>query len=138
MPIDFQRSDRVADQLQRELSVLIRNRIKDPRMSGMMTIASIDVTRDLSLARIYITILEKSAQDSIEVLNHAAGFLRHELSQIMKLRRVPELRFILDDTLEKSVQLTALIEKAVASDASHSDTSSDSIEDPAADSQRKN
>lgn len=123
MPRDFSRSRRVGEQMQRELASLIRTQIKDPRL-GMVTLSGVEVSRDLGHAKVYFTVLgdDESKQKSLDVLTHAAGFLRKELGREMKLRTVPELHFHYDTTLDQGMRLDALISKAVAEDnAKHSE-----------------
>jgi ribosome-binding factor A len=114
MPREFSRSLRVADQIQRELAVLIRDQVKDPRM-GMVSISGVEVSRDMAHAKVYVSVLgdEQSAADSLEALNHAAGFLRRELGRSMRLRTVPQLRFIHDRSLEEGARMSALIDEAL-------------------------
>ena len=114
MPREFSRSLRVADQIQRELAVLIRDAVKDPRM-GMVSISGVEVSRDMAHAKVYVSVLgdEQSAADSLEALNHAAGFLRRELGRSMRLRTVPQLRFIHDRSLEEGARMSALIDEAL-------------------------
>ena len=130
MPKDFPRARRVADQMQRELSELIRLEVKDPRV-GMLTITEIEVTRDMDHAKVFFTTLGgKPEHDAcLEGLQRASGFLRTQLSQRMQLRQVPKLSFVYDHSVERGVQLSQLIETAVAEDrtrnpeAAESDTS---------------
>jgi ribosome-binding factor A len=114
MPREFSRSLRVADQIQRELAALIRDEVKDPRM-GMVSISGVEVSRDMAHAKVYVSVLgdEQAAADSLEALNHAAGFLRRELGRSMRLRTVPQLRFIHDRSLEEGARMSALIDEAL-------------------------
>ena len=114
MPREFSRSLRVADQIQRELAVLIRDEVKDPRM-GMVSISGVEVSRDMAHAKVYVSVLGEAqvAADSLEALNHAAGFLRRELGRRMLLRSVPQLRFIHDRSLEEGARMSALIDEAL-------------------------
>ncbi|WP_018867804.1 MULTISPECIES: 30S ribosome-binding factor RbfA [unclassified Thioalkalivibrio] len=117
---DFHRSDRVGEQIQRELAELIRMEVKDPRV-GMITLAGVEVSRDLAHARVYFTQLggaEKGAEAQ-QGLNNAAGFLRRALGQRMRLRSVPQLRFTYDDTPERGAHLSSLIDQALAEDRAH-------------------
>lgn len=118
MPKEYPRSSRVADLLQRELAGLLRTQIKDPRLSSMITITAVEVTADLNSAKIFLSFLNKD-ETSLPVLRQAAGFLRRELSKTMRMRKIPELRFILDETVERSAHLSALIAKARAKDQAH-------------------
>lgn len=125
-----QRLQRLADQIQRELAVLIRDGIKDPRLTGMVTISSVKVSADLGYADVYVTVLETSANDtmdkdyhdnSIKVLNKASGFLRTELSHSLKTRTTPRLRFHYDEVTAHGNYMMELIHKAVKdSNADHS------------------
>jgi ribosome-binding factor A len=117
MPREFPRTRRVGEQVQRELAALIRDEIKDPRL-GMVSISAVEVSRDLGHARVYVSVLgsEKQSGESVDVLNHASGFLRHKLGKLMHMRVIPELRFYLDRSLEEGARLGALINEAIASD----------------------
>lgn len=122
MPREFSRLDRVADQLQRELAQLIQREIKDPRV-GMVTINSVDISKDLAVADIYLTVMGKDTLEevtpSIDALNHAAGFLRNEVARAMMLRIIPKLRFHYDPTVVQGRRMSDLIDKAIASDKHH-------------------
>lgn len=122
MASDYPRSHRVADYIQRELSVLLRSELKDPRISPMLTIASVEVSRDLSLARVYYSLLDAGEQaDTHEALVHASGFLRKQLAGRMKIRSVPQLRFYYDDSSERGAHMSALIANAVATNTTAAD-----------------
>jgi len=118
MPRDYPRSRRIADQIQRELSDIIRLELKDPRV-GMITIIDVEVSHDQSHARVFFTSLgdASSVADSTKGLQHAAGFLRSELAHRMKLRVVPQLQFKYDESVERGMRLSSLIDAAVADDA---------------------
>ncbi len=114
MARDYPRSYRVADQIQREISQLIRLELKDPRISDLLTISSVDVTRDLSLAKIYFTVLKENQQKDTETgLKQSAGYLRKLLGRRLTMRSVPELRFVYDTTIEEGVRMTGLIDQAI-------------------------
>jgi ribosome-binding factor A len=114
MPREFARSQRVADQVQRELAQLIQRELSDPRLS-LVSIAAVKLSRDLAYAQVYVTSLSDEDHDEIiKALNKAAGFLRHQLGKSMHLRVVPHLKFIYDDTLEKGISMSQLIDDAVS------------------------
>jgi len=121
MPKEFPRTRRVGEQIQRELADLIRNEIKDPRV-GMVSVTAVIVSRDLSHAKVYVSVLGSAEQTdaSVKVLGNAAGFLRHKLGKIMHIRIIPELRFYLDRSLEEGARMGALINEAIASDQGNS------------------
>ncbi|TFH12011.1 MAG: 30S ribosome-binding factor RbfA [Nitrosomonadales bacterium] len=117
MPRDYSRTLRIADQIQRELADLIRNELKDKRV-GMITITGVDVSQDYGHAKIFYTSLG-SAEDNFLTdngLQHAATFLRSQLSHRLRLRVVPLLHFIYDKSVERGIRLSQLIDKAVKED----------------------
>lgn len=125
MAKEFSRTQRIGDQMQRELAQLIQREVKDPRL-GLITITAVEVSRDLSHAKIFITVMGKDDdQDAVKanlrILNDAGGFLRMQLGKAMKLRTVPQLHFNYDASVRRGVELTSLIERAVAEDRKHSD-----------------
>ena len=130
MPREFSRSIRVAEQLRRELAELIRTEVKDPRV-GMVTVGDVEVSKDLAYAKVYFTVLgdEKAGREAQQGLNRAAGFLRRQLSHIMRMRQVPELRFIFDETAIKGARLSALIDEAVKRDRSAHEDDPESSDD---------
>ncbi|KEZ72236.1 ribosome-binding factor A, partial [Pseudomonas syringae pv. syringae FF5] len=117
MAKEYSRTQRIGDQMQRELAQLIRREIKDPRV-GLVTITAVDVSRDVGHAKIFMTVMgQDSAEEiaqTIKVLNAAAGFLRMQLAREMKLRSVPQLHFHYDESVVRGAHLSALIERAVA------------------------
>jgi ribosome-binding factor A len=116
MARDFTRSSRLAEQIQRDLSDLIRLEVRDPRV-GLVTVTEVDVSRDLSHAKVYVTSLagREQAEQSLQALQHAAGFLRSRLAQSLKARTVPELHFTYDESVERGIKLSRLIDEAVES-----------------------
>ena len=138
MAQDFKRTDRIAEQMQRDLAELIRTSLKDPRI-GMITVNSVDVARDLGYAEVYVTLLTVEDLDAdsdqvkltIKILNGAAGFLRTELGRMIKLRKIPQLRFHFDASVRRGRQLDQLISKARKTDVElgHDDLDSDASND---------
>jgi ribosome-binding factor A len=118
MPRDFPRSLRIAGQVQRELSDIIRLELKDPRV-GMITLTDVEVTPDGAHARVYFTLLgEPSRIDEAAIgLQHAAGYLRSQLAKRLKVRIVPHLQFKYDPSVERGARLSQLIDAAVAEDS---------------------
>ncbi|KAA0691336.1 30S ribosome-binding factor RbfA [Halopseudomonas laoshanensis] len=116
------RTHRVADQMQRELAILVQRDIRDPRV-GMITVTAVEVSRDLAHAKVYITLMDKDSEEDIaqnlSILKGVAGFLRMQLGKVMKLRSVPQLHFHYDESVRRGVHLSSLIERAVAEDRSH-------------------
>lgn len=117
MPREFSRSRRVEEQLKRLLSELVRREIKDPRV-GLITITAVEVSRDLTHARVFFTPFAGlgDAGAALAALRHAAGFLRHELRHELRLRVMPELDFKIDESIDRGARLSSLISEAVAED----------------------
>lgn len=114
MPKDFLRTLRVADQIQRELAALIQNEIMDPRI-GMVTLTGVEVTRDYAYAKVFYTTLGGSGDTLLveEGLRRAAGFLRSQLAGRIRLRIIPQLQFVYDESIERGIKLSKLIDEAV-------------------------
>ncbi|MCH8529875.1 MAG: 30S ribosome-binding factor RbfA [Saccharospirillum sp.] len=123
MPKDGTRLRRIGDQIQRELSVLIQQEVKDPRL-GMVTLNSVRVSSDLSYADIYFTCMvfgdnaeaQQQRHEQEAVLNKIAPFLRSNLAKLLALRIIPHLRFHYDEVVETGARLTDLISEAVRQD----------------------
>ncbi len=127
MPREFPRARRVEEQLKRLLVDLVRREVKDPRV-GLITITAVEVSRDLSHANVYFTPFagEGDAKAALAALQHAAGYLRHQVRNEMRLRVAPELAFHIDDSVERGARLSALIHDAVEDDRRrHVDTEPD-------------
>ncbi len=119
MAKEYNRSQRVADYLQRELAILIQQEVRDPRV-GMINITGVNVSRDLGYAKVYYTVLgcdsPEEASESTAVLNKAAGFLRSQLSQGSSMRRLPQLRFYFDSSVGQGRHMEDLIRRAADAD----------------------
>ncbi len=119
-----QRLQRMGDQVQRELSDLIRMELKDPRLGGgMVTISGVKISSDLGYADVYVTVMnrgeltndltQQAHQDTLDLLNGAAGFMRQELGRRIKTRFTPRLRFHYDKSTAHGNYMAALISEAV-------------------------
>ncbi len=107
---------RLGDQLQVELADLIQRELKDPRV-GFVTVTEVRMSPDLKHARVYVSVFEaeeEKKQESITALQRAEGFLRHSLGRRLRLRYVPALRFVVDDTLDHSARIDELLEDSNA------------------------
>lgn len=121
MPRDFHRSRRIEDQIQRILSEVLRVDVHDPRLRGVV-ITAVDVTRDLSIAKVYFTSLDPS-DDEVEMqeaFESAMKFIRGQLARQLTVRAVPELRFRYDDSARRGDAMDRLIEEARAKDGNGS------------------
>lgn len=118
MPREFTRAERVSDAIQQEVSVLIRDSIRDPRV-GMVSVTDVEVSRDLAYAKVHVTFVgeksEEEIEEAIRALNGAAGYLRKLLASSIKMRKTPQLTFLFDESGRRGQQLSALIDYAVSS-----------------------
>lgn len=116
------RTARVARQIQQELSQIIEEQLKDPRV-GMVTLTSVQMTPDLRMARVHFSRLggAEDRQAAKAALERATGFLRHELGQRLRLRYLPELRFFIDDSLERYERISELLHSPRHPDAKSDD-----------------
>jgi len=114
------RNRKIADAIQRELSELIRLEMRDPRVT-MVTLTDVEVARDNSHAKVFFTSMGTEAQVAScqHGLQSAAGFLRSQLAHRLTIRTVPQLHFEVDNSIERGVRLSKLIDDAVADDAKH-------------------
>ena len=110
------RPERVAQRIKREAADILETTLRDPRLSGMMSITDVEVTHDLSMARVYVSILkEGEARDqAMEALASAAGFVRRQLAPRLGLREVPELRFVLDTSIEQGARVEEILRRLAA------------------------
>lgn len=118
MAKEFSRTQRVAQQLQKELAVILQREIKDPRL-GMATISSVDVSRDMGYAKVYVTFLtvgEQTPEGSLEALREMAPYIRSLLGKQIRLRVTPELNFIFDQSLTEGMRISNLVSQVVRDD----------------------
>lgn len=118
MAKEFGRADRVAQQIQREIAVILQREVKDPRV-GMVTVSDVELTRDLQHAKIYVTFFlneEDNIEAGVKVLNDASGYIRILMGKAMKLRVVPEIRFVYDKTLVEGMRISNLVTNTVRDD----------------------
>ena len=107
------KNTRINGEVQRELSNIIHNEIKDPRIHPMTSVVTVEVAPDLKTCKAYISVLgdEKAQQDTIAGLKSAEGYIRRELAHTVNLRNTPEIRFILDQSIEYGVRMSRLIDE---------------------------
>ncbi|MCZ6494078.1 MAG: 30S ribosome-binding factor RbfA [Planctomycetota bacterium] len=110
---DYSRSERVADQIQREVAEIIAQELEDPRI-GRVTVSGSSLSKDLSNATLFITMpADGDVQRALQGLNRASGFVRKRLGQRVRMRYVPRLRFAHDETLERATRVGELIDAAI-------------------------
>lgn len=112
MPHEFSRNVRVGDQIQRVMAQVLREKLHDPRLS-LLSVSKVDVSRDLSWAHIYIASIDDHADEKeiLNLLEKAKGFLRKELAREIKLKYIPKLKFLFDDSVKKAMRLESLLNK---------------------------
>ena len=129
MPREFSRSERMAEQLRRELAEIVRDEIKDPRL-GFVSFTEVRMSRDLSHAVIYCSVLNAEDQaKSIDILNRAVGFIRKEIARRIRARIVPTLKFAIDDSVMRGAAMDSLINKAIEKDNRRDDMDDDNAND---------
>ena len=120
MPREFLRSDRMAEQLRRELAEIVRDEIKDPRL-GFVSFTEVRMSRDLSHAVVYCSLFNSERQqEAIDVLNRAVGFIRKEIGSRIRARIVPTLKFVIDESVTRGEAMDDLISKALNRDKKNS------------------
>ncbi len=118
MAREYARTDRVAQQIQKEIAVILMREIKDPRLS-MTTVSAVEVTRDLAYAKVFVTFFNDNEEDinaSLQVLAEAEGYIRSLLGKRLRARIMPHLRFVYDKSMAEGVRMSALVDRAIASD----------------------
>ncbi len=118
IPMSFNRSDRISDQVRREVDQIIRSRLHDPRITGTFSVTRAEVTRDLRYAKVYVSILEEDkAAGFMAALKSAAGFVRRELGHSMVIRYTPEILFLRDQNIAYGVHIADILHQVHAKDA---------------------
>ena len=107
------RPERVAQRIKREAADILETTLRDPRLGGMVTVTDVEVTHDMAMARIYVSILEEgeAREKAMQALASAAGFVRRQLAPRLGLREVPELRFVLDTSIERGARVEDLLRR---------------------------
>ena len=107
------RPGRVAQLMKREIAAVLGRELRDPRLASLVSVTDVEVTPDLSFARVYVSVLEGGMDraQALEGLRHAAGYIRHLLAPRLGLREVPELRFVHDDSIERGARVEEILRK---------------------------
>ncbi|ACL32295.1 30S ribosome-binding factor RbfA [Glaesserella parasuis] len=119
MAREFSRADRVAQELQKEIAIILQREVKDPRI-GMVTVSDVEISRDLAYAKVFVTFLfdsdESAVERGLEGLNKASGYIRTLVGKAMRLRIVPELRFVYDQSLVEGMRMSNLVTNVIRKD----------------------
>ena len=131
MAREFGRPERVADFMRKELSQVMQQKMRDPRV-GLASITDVEVSRDLSHAKVFVTVLgtdsAEEAKEILQVLNKAAGFFRSQVAKSHSMRITPTIRFYFDESIHRGQQLSSLIDSALAADRAHEKAERDNEE----------
>ena len=123
------KNTRINEEVKKALSVIIRDEIKDPRVAPMTTVTRVMVAPDLKTAKIYISVLgtHEEAEETMQGLRSAGGFIRKQLASSVNLRNTPELHFLKDDSIEYAIHISSLIDQMNQQDGgrAHADDSSE-------------
>lgn len=116
----FSRAQRVAQELQKEIAIILQREIKDPRLGGMVTVSGVDLSRDLAYAKVFVTFLNdntpEQVTEGVKVLNDAVGYIRTLVGKAMRLRIVPELTFVYDNSLVEGMRMSNLVTNVIRKD----------------------
>ena len=109
------RTNRISEEMKKEISTIIQNELKDPRLPKLISVISANVTKDLRYAKVHVSIMgsEEEKKNAISGLRSAAGFIRREVGHRMQLRYTPEIQFELDTSIEHGVYITKLINDTI-------------------------
>lgn len=112
------RISRISEEIKREISNIIQNELKDPRLPELVSVVSVNVTRDLRYAKVYVSVFgsDEQKENAIEGLKSAAGFIRKEIGNRVKLRYTPEIQFELDNSIEYGAYINKLIKETMETD----------------------
>lgn len=133
MAKEFGRPQRVSQELQKEIAIILQREIKDPRLGMMTTVSGVEVSRDLAYAKIFVTFLndkdEDAIKEGIKVLQDASGYIRTLVGKAMRLRIVPELTFFYDNSLVEGMRMSNLVSNVIRHDDERRVNTDDSKED---------
>ncbi|NLV58250.1 MAG: 30S ribosome-binding factor RbfA [Clostridiales bacterium] len=110
--MSYQRIDRISEQVRREVDLIVREQVSDPRVKGTFSITRAEVTRDLRYAKIFVSVLEnENREPMMKALKNAAGFVRHELGKRMIIRYAPEILFEEDHNIEYGIHISSILKQ---------------------------
>jgi ribosome-binding factor A len=107
------RGNRINEEMRKEISSIIQNDIKDPRLTAMISVTKVDVTKDLRYAKVYVSLFgsDDSKKSTLDALKSSSGFIRREIGHRINLRYTPEIIIEIDNTIEQGMHIDALLEK---------------------------
>ena len=136
MSKEFSRVDRLSQHMKKEMAVILQREIKDPRLHSMITVSDVEVSRDLSHAKVFVTFLglaDDKVEENLKILNDAAGFVRSLIGKRIQTRIVPHIRFAFDESLNEGIRMANLVSSARAEDDRRRVESGQALDDVASD-----
>jgi ribosome-binding factor A len=112
MAKEFSRVDRLSQHIKKEMAVILQREIKDPRLHSMITVSDVEVSRDLSHAKVFVTFLgmdDSKVEDNLKILNDASGYVRSLIGKRIQTRIVPHIRFAFDQSLNEGIRMASLV-----------------------------
>ena len=103
------RTTRIAEEIKKEVSYMIQNELKDPRVTGLISITKVLLTKDLKYCKIYISVFGSNKEEALEGVKSGAGYMRKELGRRIQIRIRPELQFVLDDSIEYGAHINEVL-----------------------------
>lgn len=133
MAKEFSRPQRVSQEIQKEIAMILQREIEDPRLGMMVTVSGVEVSRDLAYAKVFVTFLDYNDETAINMglraLSEVSGYIRMLLGKAMRLRIVPELTFFYDHSLVEGMRMSSLVSRVVKNDAEHSSSKKEGEEE---------
>ena len=105
----MERTDRIAEEIRKVISEMIQNELKDPRVKGLISVTKINLTKDLKFCKIYISVLGADKEEVLAGIESGAGYMRKELGQRVQIRILPELQFVIDNSMEYGAHIDQVI-----------------------------
>ena len=105
----MERTDRIAEEIKKVISEMIQNELKDPRVKGLISITKVMLTKDLKFCKIYISVMGADKEEVLQGIKSGAGYMRKELGNRVQIRILPELQFVIDDSIEYGAHIDKVI-----------------------------
>jgi ribosome-binding factor A len=118
------RAERISSLIRHDIGELLQGHTNDPRLKAFISVTQVETSSDLKTSKVYVSVMgnKKETEEALKAFRSAAGYFRHELSRRLTTRVIPELSFELDESIERGIRLTSLIEQVTTEDALNADT----------------
>ena len=107
--ITMERTDRIAEEIKKVISEMIQSELKDPRVKGLISITKVTITKDLKFCKVYVSVMGADKEEVIQGIKSGAGYMRKELGNRVQIRILPELQFVIDDSIEYGAHIDKVI-----------------------------